>query len=269
MPKNEDSWMVWVDGEERGPANDATIVEAIQGGLSPATKIRRTHSRDWTSISAHPTFAFAFHRAGVAVDPSTARAGVPPKQVPAASAPNPQPTLPPIGRRTRSSPWPSVTGIASILCALLLVAVLVFSILTRKSSADSLTVQREQLAATDRLTSAVREASAADHVDLKNVEHRCSATNPGMTCYFTNLTSKAVEVCARGTILPKEDKTTRLESLVVCSGRIRPNETNSSFGPWKGGIAEDLCSTRSRWGNTHLDWDKCDFEVDTVKPVAK
>ena len=34
MAQNADSWMVLVDGDERGPATAATVVEAIMGGLS-------------------------------------------------------------------------------------------------------------------------------------------------------------------------------------------------------------------------------------------
>ena len=60
MAQSSNSWMVLVDGEERGPVAAATVLEAIRGGLSRSAKVRWSGEKQWTGITDHPAFAPAF-----------------------------------------------------------------------------------------------------------------------------------------------------------------------------------------------------------------
>lgn len=262
MAQNADSWMVLIDGDERGPATAATVVEAIMGGLSEAAKVRRSSDRDWVGITSHPPFADAFRKMGVGFAPATTAPAKPQPKVSTASLA----ASATVTSSRRTSGWMVVGALSAALSTALLVAVLVFVILGKRAAAESVSVQKEQLAAIGRLTDAVRASEKADFAEFAKVPNNCIATNTGVTCHFTNTSAGPVETCAVAVLFPKDPEGGRsLKSLPVCSGRIRPNETKSAFAPWTGGFADELCFRRS-WGVAHLDWDKCEFKLEGFKP---
>lgn len=104
-------------------------------------------------------------------------------------------------------------------------------------------------------------------VPAEQVQHSCSADRHGVNCTFTN-TSRvgSVVTCAKGTLKSKAGSG-KLESVMLCTGKLDPMQTRAVQAPWGGGFADDLCYSENRWGHVNLDWTKCLFETHGVDPA--
>lgn len=117
-----------------------------------------------------------------------------------------------------------------------------------QSVAHQISTAAERAAATPRPgkidNSAYTNASAA-HVTL------------------TNLNLYPVKMCVKGVITPRGGGP--IESVPVCTGEMRPHTTIVLEAPYHVGAVEKACSSEpDRLGLTHLDWSRCDFEMETV-----
>jgi len=104
-----------------------------------------------------------------------------------------------------------------------------------------------------------RSHRAYRKVTLADVPNICHGTNDHATCAITNPTDEPITVCFAGRIAQKEAAGVTLVSMPGCTGRLDPNESKTVSVPWVQGRAEDICNSKSVYGNTHLDWDKCTF----------
>ena len=100
-----------------------------------------------------------------------------------------------------------------------------------------------------------------------DVHNNCYADRTSVTCTFTNMSPMPVETCARGTLSSKGAQGVKLDSLVVCTGRLEPNETRMVSGPWLGGFADDICYRETSYGKS-IDWSKCNFSIAPVDVPA-
>lgn len=100
---------------------------------------------------------------------------------------------------------------------------------------------------------------------IAKVAHYCNAWMTEFKCTFTNRTDDRIATCAVGRLTRKDNPARALESAVLCSGSLGPNETRTVSAPWLAGSAEDLCFSKSSWGNVVLDWKICAFDVDGTR----
>lgn len=93
------------------------------------------------------------------------------------------------------------------------------------------------------------------------------ANNNGAHFAFTNLTPDVRVACVKGIVTAMQSKIS-IESLVVCSGEVKPNTTVTVDATWPKGSPEDICNKETSFGKT-LDWSKCEFtHVDVAPAVA-
>lgn len=82
---------------------------------------------------------------------------------------------------------------------------------------------------------------------------------------FTNLNGFPAEACVRGVVRPKGKAGPTAESAPVCTGELKPRTTVVLEAPYRVGAVESLCSGEpDRFGNTRLDWSRCEFTTDSV-----
>lgn len=82
---------------------------------------------------------------------------------------------------------------------------------------------------------------------------------------LTNLKAYPLQTCIRGVIRTKGMKAERIETVAVCSGEVKPRSTVVLEAPWHVGAVEKLCSGEpDRFGNTHLEWDRCSYDLEPV-----
>lgn len=103
---------------------------------------------------------------------------------------------------------------------------------------------------------------------LAKVPHQCSAWLNEFRCTFTNRTEEIVATCASARLARKDNSSKPLDSGVLCSGPLRPQETTTVTVPWLGGNADDICFSKSPWGNVGLDWKICEFSYDGTREKA-
>jgi len=92
------------------------------------------------------------------------------------------------------------------------------------------------------------------------------ANNNGAHFTFTNITPDVRVACVRGIVTATQSKIS-IESLVVCSGEVKPNATVTVDATWPKGSPEDICNKESTFGKT-LDWSKCEFTHSDVAPAV-
>lgn len=98
-------------------------------------------------------------------------------------------------------------------------------------------------------------------VPFDDVPNSCLSDRNSTSCTFTNLSPEAIFTCAGGSLQNKEVPALRLQSLILCSGRLDPGTTRTISAPWVGGFADDICNKDTGFGKS-LDWTKCSFHVD-------
>jgi hypothetical protein len=135
-----------------------------------------------------------------------------------------------------------------------------------------LKAQAEQLAGVNTRLIAigdqVRDASGAGKWrSAEAVHHTCSPENTSVTCTFTNLEEWPVRTCVRGRLIQKGAQATKLESVVMCTGKLDPAGTRVITVPWVGGTAESICFRETAYRVKKLDWEKCKFGADPVHPA--
>lgn len=92
------------------------------------------------------------------------------------------------------------------------------------------------------------------------VEPRCSATQGGVSCTFTNMSGEASRSCVFGEVTNKADRSKMILSQQLCTGRLEGFETRTVNAEWLVGTPDQICSTSGQFGD-HLDWSQCDFKV--------
>jgi len=85
-----------------------------------------------------------------------------------------------------------------------------------------------------------------------------SATAEKATATLTNLRGVPMFACLQGKVTNKAGNGT--ETIVVCSGDIKPHTTVHVEAPFKVGAVLDLCNKASAYGKV-LDWTDCTFEM--------
>ena len=237
-----EQWMVQTGGQEHGPYDEATVIEAIASGLRLDAMVRLTSEAGWRKLDAHGPFARAI--------PGTSKAA------PAAATTAPAMTT--TAPRPVRSPWLVVSAIASVVSLLVTAAVLAAGFVAFDRMQQW---HVEALAEAQNGTRAIRDTESSTLVDLSAVPHNCLASNTGIDCTFTNTGKAAVRTCLQGQLTLVEGGAAPMLSMPLCSGRLLPQETKAVSATWAGGFARELCSSKNRWGDTRLNWDKCKFET--------
>lgn len=81
---------------------------------------------------------------------------------------------------------------------------------------------------------------------------------------LTNLNAFTVEACVRGVVTSRAGE--RAQSVAVCTGEMKPRTTVAIEAPYRVGAVEKICSgPADRFGMTHIEWDRCSFELESVK----
>jgi len=125
-------------------------------------------------------------------------------------------------------------------------------------------VQNVRLRSCDGIGEQIRTLSGpGEWTPVGQVHHNCHTDNTTVTCTFTNLSERAIHTCTAGRIYQKEAHGVKLESVVMCTGRLDPAATRVITAPWVGGFANSICYRETTFGRT-LDWDKCEFTTDPV-----
>jgi hypothetical protein len=86
-----------------------------------------------------------------------------------------------------------------------------------------------------------------------------SATAASTT--FTNMRGFTMHSCFKGRITNKTSRA-KVESMVVCSGDVKPYSTVTVEAPYDPGEVVKLCQGNSEAG---LDWDLCEFTFVEIK----
>lgn len=83
---------------------------------------------------------------------------------------------------------------------------------------------------------------------------------------LTNLNPYSVEACVRGFVKSKRAGVAgRVQSAPVCTGEMKPRTTVVLEAPYPVGAIEALCSGEpDRFGIAHIDWGRCDFDLEPV-----
>jgi hypothetical protein len=106
----------------------------------------------------------------------------------------------------------------------------------------------------------LRDANAPGvWVPTAQVSNNCITDRTTVTCTFTNLSETAVSTCTRGRLVQKGAPGVKLESLIMCTGKLHPAESRVVTGSWLGGFADDICFKQNEFGKS-LDWSKCEFD---------
>jgi hypothetical protein len=115
-----------------------------------------------------------------------------------------------------------------------------------------------------RETGATAAAAGGDSSADKMLTHsETSATAASTT--FTNMRGFTMHSCFKGRVT---NKTTheKVESMVACSGDVKPYSTVTVEAPYDPGEVIKLCQRNSEAG---LDWDLCEFTFVEIKQAAK
>lgn len=221
-------WFVSVKGKTQGPVEEEALVAAVGRGEIPASaQICQEGTEEWVAVGK-----LLPQRNEVRV-PSAVRAVRP------------------------SGPWMIATTVAAAL-AVGLSGVLVWRVLVLEGS------QRLRAVEQDEKLSLIQEQleqanGVGTWVAVQDVHHNCYTDRTNVTCTFTNLREQPVQTCTRGMLRQKEAAGIKLESVVICSGRLQPGETRTVFGPWVGGFADDVCYSEKPYVGKSLDWSQCAF----------
>jgi GYF domain 2 len=230
-------WYVERNGTSEGPLDAAAIVKAI--GLRQVdrkTPICAEGKEDWVELGSVAMFASAFR----------------------ASA------HPPATRKQRVSSRMIWLTVATVSGVLLLGGVTALIWLVMKLRADEGFFHLTQVTRLDTEIAELKKLNApGTWTPEAQVQNNCYTDRMNVTCTFTNLSEIAVTTCNRGVLARKLAPGVKLESVIMCTGKLSPAETKTIVGPWIGGFADDICFKQNDFGKT-MDWSKCNF---TTEPV--
>lgn len=82
---------------------------------------------------------------------------------------------------------------------------------------------------------------------------------------FTNLTTDTRVACTKGVVTATQSRIS-IESVVVCTGEVKPNTTVNLDATWPKGSPDDICNKEGSFGKV-LDWSKCEFTHQEVPPA--
>lgn len=224
-------WYVARDGKSEGPFEDAEFAATIQSGaIVRGVLIREESEKKWTAVEKHPLMA---------------------RHLPAPSSS--------VGGR--GVPWGAVAAAAGVL-TLFAVGTLVY---LQVRTHDALIARIDNATKhVDAVLVEIRDANApAPWVASQQVHHNCLSDRSDVTCTFTNLSEMPISTCVRGLLTQKGAPGVKLESLILCTGKLNPGETRAVSGPWSGGFADDICFKQNDFGKS-LDWSKCVFDSEPV-----
>lgn len=116
----------------------------------------------------------------------------------------------------------------------------------------------------------VRElfASSKYVVQPLTMEYSATANVDAAHFTFTNLKEVPGYVCVKGTITNKSGKI--VESVPVCTGELKPHSTISIQAPFQPGSVMVACGDEpDKYGNQHMNWDKCSFEMQDLSQKSR
>jgi len=220
-------WFVSVNGKADGPMEQDALVAAIgRGEIERSAQVCREGTRDWVEAGSL-------------------------LKVPAAQAANPPRPVRPGG------PWMIAVSVASTL-VLAATGALIWRVVTLEESER--THATEQETRLGRIEEQLQNANGiGTWVGAEGVPHTCYSDRTNVTCTFTNVSDRDVQTCTRALLRQKEATGIKLESMIICTGRLRPGETRNVVGPWVGGFADDICYSEKPYVGKLLDWSKCTF----------
>jgi hypothetical protein len=126
------------------------------------------------------------------------------------------------------------------------------------------TAHAKQIAAIDALRHQFEQSRSSVWVDAGSTAHNCYADNASISCTVTNIREEAITTCLMGKLSQRKASGVSLSSLVMCTGQLGPRETRNVSSPWTGGFARDICNSLDHWGNSILDWQACNFNIEAV-----
>lgn len=156
-------------------------------------------------------------------------------------------------------PWAAlaaITGTVTMLCAGGLMGLLAYW------QRDFMRLSMAALERTNEIAKHVGEMNAPPKW-VERTGGTCYTNKTEVICTFTNLSDAPITTCARGKLVQKAPPSAKLESVVMCTGKLLPTETRTVVGPWLGGFADDICGKDTSWGRS-LDWSKCVFDTEPV-----
>jgi hypothetical protein len=116
----------------------------------------------------------------------------------------------------------------------------------------------EHVLAAGAAAAAARGDSAADKMLTQAVTNAMAAH-----VTFTNMQGFTMHSCFKGIVVNKWSGE-KVESIVVCSGDVKPHSTVTVEAPYSPGEVERICrDENSRFGG--VSWERCDFTTVEVK----
>lgn len=225
-------WFVVKAGKTVGPFPEAEMVEAIGSGLvARGQQVREEGANSWIPVERDPTLG-PFVPARASRSPS--RGGV---------------------------PWLTIAALAGVLTLFAACALIFLELRTHDAMLARIDNETRHV---DAVLLELRSANAPGAwVPSGQVANNCMSDRTTVTCTFTNLSDKPISTCVRGKLFQKAAPGVKLDSLVMCTGRLNPTESRVVTGPWLGGFADDICYKQNDFGKL-LDWSKCEFDSGPV-----
>ena len=91
---------------------------------------------------------------------------------------------------------------------------------------------------------------------LKHFTYSCATSAMQAECTLTNTKQTLLRVCLKG-VIKRANSSATTESVVVCTGEVRPKETKTVSAPFPVGAVRSLCP--GDYGG--VKWDDCSFEM--------
>ena len=97
---------------------------------------------------------------------------------------------------------------------------------------------------------------------IGEMEDLSFANADGAHVTMTNMGDDVLYNCMRGVVTSKATRNTT-RSVAVCTGAVQPHSTVTLDAPFRVGAVRELCSGKpDAFGNRHVDWDLCGFELE-------
>jgi GYF domain 2 len=224
-------WYVARDGNSEGPFDDDEFASFIQSGaVARGSLIREESEKKWTAVEKHKQMAAHLPRM-------------------------------PAGSGGRGLPWAPIATVAGVLTLGAVGALIYLQVRTH----DALLARIDNATKhVDAVLLEIRDANAPPKwVPQNEVHNDCYTDRTNVSCTFTNLGETPVTTCTRGKLSQKAAPGIKLETVIMCTGKLYPAETRVVVGPWVGGFADDVCYKQNDFGKS-LDFSKCIFDNETI-----
>jgi hypothetical protein len=223
-------WYLAKDGKSEGPFGDDEFVTSIRSGvIASGTLIREESEKAWTAVEKHPQTAIHL------------------------------PTKP--KRALPAVPWLPIAAVAGVLTLGAVGTLIYLQVRTH----DAMLARVDNVTKhVDAVLLELRNANAPPKWMPQNEVHNdCYTDRTNVSCTFTNLGETPVTTCTRGKLSQKAAPGIKLETVIMCTGKLYPAETRVVVGPWVGGFADDVCYKQNDFGKS-LDFSKCVFDNETI-----